>query len=132
MINRMVLQGRLTKDPELKVTPSGVEVCSFTVAWNKEIKGVKKECFLNCVAWRQQGVFVNDFFNKGKGIIVEGELETKKYTDRDGNNRSVIELITDAVHFWDSKGSGQAEQQNPAPVVPMFEEADVSDGDMPF
>lgn len=139
MINKTILQGRLVRDPELKTTASGVEVCSFTVAWSKEYKENKTECFLNCVSWRQTGVFISKYFTKGKEIVVEGILSTRKYQDKDGNNRSTTELIVDQAHFCggkSSEGNVSATQQNfqkaEAPASAQFENANLDDGDLPF
>lgn len=138
MINRMILQGRLTRDPELKTTPSGVEVCGFTVAWSKEYKDNKTECFLNCVAWRQTGAFINQYFAKGKEIIVEGTLSTRKYQDKDGNSRSVTELIVDQAHFCGKKSDDNAfassttEQSNQTVQQQFKGVEDMDDGSLPF
>ena len=80
MLNRVVLQGRLTRDPELKTTRNNIEVCSFTVAWSEKYKDHERKLFCNCTAWRQTGAFVSRYFVKGSPILVEGSLETRKYT----------------------------------------------------
>ena len=103
MINRAVLQGRLTRDPELSTTQSGVEKTSFTVAWSEKYKETETKCFLSCIAWRQTGVFVNQYFKKGQEIVVEGKLSTRSYEDKNGNNRTVTELTVDKAHFCGPK-----------------------------
>lgn len=108
MLNRVVLQGRLTRDPELKTTRNNIEVCSFTVAWSEKYKDHERKLFCNCTAWRQTGAFVSRYFVKGSPILVEGSLETRKYTDKDGRERSVMELICDKVHFCGDKPGGDA------------------------
>ena len=142
MINKTILQGRLTRDPELRTTNTGVEVCSFTVAWSKEYKENKTECFLNCVAWRQTGVFISQYFQKGKEIVVEGTLTTRKYQDKDGNNRTIMELIVDQGHFCGKKSDDSvsassaqysAPQQTQPPIQQQFDSCEnVDDGDLPF
>ena len=132
----MILQGRLTRDPELKTTPNGVEVCNFTVAWSDKYKDNERQCFLNCNAWRQTGVFVDKYFKKGQEIAVEGQLETRKYQDKDGNNRSVTELTCDKVHFCGPKqgGGGQDTYQQPEVVQagPEMEEIELGEDELPF
>lgn len=103
MINKCIIQGRLTRDVEMRQTQSGISVSSFTVAWSEKYKDIETQLFLNCTAWRNTGEFVNKYFKKGQEIIVEGQLSTRKYTDKDGNNRTVTELTVDAVHFCGSK-----------------------------
>ena len=134
MINRTVLQGRLTKDPALNTTSNGVEVCNFTVAWSEKYKETETTCFLNCVAWRQTGAFVKQYFSKGKEIGVEGQLVTRTYTDRDGNNRSTTELVCDKVHFCGKKsdGGGQAMAAHTEANASGFVDAGDDDGDLPF
>ncbi len=151
MLNKTILQGRLVKDPELSNTPSGVEVCKFTVAWSKKYKETESQCFLNCVAWRQTGVFVNKYFTKGQEIVVEGELTSRGYEDKNGNKRTAFELVCDQVHFCGSKSNNSADSASlasapsfPTPesfVAPAkgtgfsvgdFEEIDTDDNDLPF
>ena len=158
MVNHTVLQGRLVRDVELRNTQSGLEVASFTVAWSKKYKDNETNCFLNCVAWRQTGVFVEKYVSKGQEIVVEGELTTRSYEDKQGNKRTATELVVDKVHFCGSKSdnsnSGQADnyqtdntQNVPSQPVPQqqqpqstnnysssaveFEEVE-SDLDLPF
>ena len=134
MVNKMILQGRLTKDPELKNTPSGIEVATFTVAWSKKYKDTETKCFLPCVAWRQTGIFVNQYFSKGQEICVEGELTTRQYQDKDGNNRSITELSVLQAHFCGKKTAGEDKPQTaPAQTFELgeFEELE-DDGELPF
>lgn len=105
MINKTILQGRLVRDPELNTTASGVEVAKFTVAWSEKFKDTETKCFLNCVAWRQTGVFVNQYFEKGQEIVVEGKITSRDYEDKSGNKRTAFELVCDQVHFCGSKAS---------------------------
>lgn len=106
MINKTVLQGRLTRDVEMRTTQSGVSVASFTVAWSKKIKETETQLFLDCTAWRGTADLVAKYFTKGKEIIVEGELSTEKWTDKDGKNRSTIKMTVDQVHFCGNKADG--------------------------
>lgn len=108
MINRSILQGRLTHDPELRTTNSGVSVCSFRVAWSEKIKDNETKLFLQCTAWRGTGEFVAKYFRKGQEIAVEGKLSTRDWTDRDGNNRQTIELTVDNASFCGPKSDNQS------------------------
>lgn len=142
MVNSTILQGRLVRDPELSTTPSGVEICRFTVAWSEKYKENERQLFLDCDAWRQMGVFINKYFKKGQEIIVEGKLETNTYTDSNGNNRSRIKLTVDKANFCgkrDNNFDGQATTQTqPQQSMPIntndYVDADeeVNDDDLPF
>ena len=101
MYNKVILMGRITHDLELKTTPSGANVCSFSIAVDRRFqqKGEeKKSDFFNIVAWRQQADFVTRYFGKGRMILVEGELQTRSYTDKNGMNVRVTEVIADRLH----------------------------------
>lgn len=130
MINQTILQGRLTRDPELRQTGTGVAVASFTVAWSEKYKDNETKLFLNCTAWRGTGEFVSKYFRKGQEIAVEGQLSTREYTDKEGGKRSVIELTADKVHFCGSKQDSGPTAQLADPTAD-FTEVDV-DGDLPF
>lgn len=110
--NRAILMGRLTRDPELKTTTSGINVCSFSIAVDRrfQTKGEERKAdFFNIVAWRQQAEFVSRYFKKGNMILVEGELQTRQYTNKDGVNVNVTEIVADQISFTGSKsesGSG--------------------------
>lgn len=107
MLNKIFLQGRLVADPELRHTQNGVAVASFRLAVDRDFKdretGERKADFINVVAWRQTGEFVSRFFTKGRLAIVEGKLQSRDYTDRDGNRRYAIEVVADNVYFGDSR-----------------------------
>ena len=107
MLNHIVIQGRLTKDPELRRTSSGIPVASFCVAverdWPNKETGEKETDFINCVAWRQTGEFINKYFNKGAMIIVSGRLQINKWVDDQGNNRYTPEIVVDNGYFGGSK-----------------------------
>ena len=114
MLNKTILQGRLVRDVEMRTTQSGVAVASFTVAWSEKYKETETKCFLPCTAWRNTGEFISKYFSKGQEIIVEGQLSTRTYVDKDGNNRSVLELTVDKAHFCGSKSdhSGGGDTSN--------------------
>lgn len=99
MVNRMILQGRLCADPEMRRTQNGTAVCSFRVAWSETVKDRETKLFLNCVAWQGTAEMICKHFRKGKELAVEGRLSTREYEDRDGNRRSVTEMTVDRVHF---------------------------------
>lgn len=153
MLNKIFLQGRLVADPELRRTPNGVAVASFRLAVDRDFKsrdtGEKKADFINVVAWRQTGEFVSRFFSKGRMAIVEGRLQIRDYTDRDGNKRTVAEVVADNVYFGDSRRdsdggnfsspSGGSQSSAPAggaysagPAVDQFAELSDDDGELPF
>ena len=107
MLNHIVIMGRLTRDPELRSTQSGVSVASFTVAVDRDFGGrdggEKQTDFIDCSAWRQTGEFVSKYFRKGSMIVVSGRLQSRKWQDRDGNNRTNWEISADNVYFGESR-----------------------------
>ena len=109
MLNHITIMGRLTRDPELRRTGSGVAVASFTVAvdrdFGKNEAGEKETDFIDCVAWRQTGEFVSKYFTKGSMAVVSGRLQIRGWTDKDGNKRRTAEVVADNVYFGDSKRS---------------------------
>ena len=111
MLNHIVIMGRLTRDPELRRTGSGVAVTSFTVAvdrdFGKSENGERETDFIDCVAWRQTGEFVSKYFTKGRMAVVSGRLQIRNWTDKDGNKRRTAEVIADNVYFGDSKRDGE-------------------------
>ena len=104
MLNRAILMGRLTADPELRQTPNGVSVASFTLAVNRNYsKNAQQQTdFIDIVAWRQTAEFVSRYFRKGQLVAVDGRIETRSYTDRNGVNRKAFEIVADQVHFAES------------------------------
>ena len=105
MLNKTILIGRLTREPELKQTPNGVNVCSFSIAVNRRYKNTEGNYdadFVNCVAWRQTGEFVSKYFTKGSMVAVVGSLQTRKY-EKDGQKRTVTEVLVDEVNFCGEK-----------------------------
>lgn len=107
MLNHIVIMGRLTKDPELRTTQGGTSVASFTVACERDFGAQEKKDtdFIECVAWRQTGEFVSKYFRKGSIIIVTGRLQSRKWQDRDGNNRTSWEIQADHCYFGEKKQS---------------------------
>ena len=107
MLNHIVIMGRLTRDPELRRTGSGIAVASFSVAvdrdFGKNENGEKETDFIDCIAWRQTGEFVSKYFTKGRMIVVSGRLQVRSWTDKDGNKRRTAEVVADTVYFGDSK-----------------------------
>ena len=107
MLNHITIMGRLTRDPELRRTGSGVAVASFTVAVDRDFadkqSGEKETDFIECVAWRQTGEFVSKYFTKGRMAVVSGRLQIRSWTDKDGNKRRAAEIVADNVYFGDSK-----------------------------
>lgn len=107
MINRTIIQARLCKDTELRMTPGGKSVCSFTVAWSEKIKETEHQLFLDCVAWDKNAEFVARNFKKGQEVIVDGKMVTRKWQDKDGGTRQKNELILDRIHFCGPKKDDQ-------------------------
>ncbi len=107
MLNHIVIMGRLTRDPELRSTTSGVNVASFTVAVDRDFgskdSGEKQTDFINCVAWRSTADFMKKYFFKGSMIVVSGRLQIRDYTDKEGNKRTAAEIVADNVYFGESK-----------------------------
>ncbi len=134
--NKVILGGRLTADPELKQTPQGVSVTSFSIAVNRRGKEAQTD-FINCVAWRTAAEFICKFFKKGSSICVVGSVQTRSWTDQQNNKRTTTEVIVDEAHFVDSKADGVSGGAfNDAPAfqtqqAPKFEEI-ASDDDLPF
>lgn len=106
MLNHIVLMGRLTRDPELRRTGSGVAVTSFTLACDRDFKangGEKETDFIEVTAWRNTAEFVHSYFSKGRMAVVSGRLQIRKWTDKNGNQRNTAEVVADNVYFGDSK-----------------------------
>ena len=129
-INTAVIMGRLTADPELKTTASGLSVLSFSVAVerNYQKEGEEKAVdFINVVAWRKTAEFVSKYFHKGSMIAVEGSIQTRKYEDKDGNKRTAFEILANTVSFCGKEASGTPAESTP------FTDTDTSDDEgLPF
>lgn len=142
--NKVILIGNMTADPETKQTTSGVAVCSFTIAVNRKFTKSDNEQsvdFINVVAWRNQAEFVGRYFKKGKPILVCGQLQTRTWTDKDGNKRTATEVVADEVSFAGENSSQSNEKPsqtypNPAAygnALPSQDFEEVGDeGDLPF
>lgn len=115
MYNKAILIGRVATDLELKTTPTGASVCTFRVAVNRNYtkNGERKADFINVVTWRNTAEFVSKFFSKGKAIGVEGTMQTRDYTDKDGNKRSVFEVVADNCFFVADKKAADVEVDAP-------------------
>lgn len=158
MYNKVILVGRLTADPELKQTPNGISVASFSIAVNRSYvsrqTGERETDFLDIVAWRQTAEFVCRYFTKGQPMLVEGSIQTRSYVDKQGQNRRAWEIVADNIRFVESKSAAQereGRQPTAAPAAPAapaavtntpspayssgnvedFAELD-DDGDLPF
>lgn len=115
MLNKIVLMGRLTRDPELRRTQQGTAVASFSLAVDRDYKakGAEKETdFIDIVAWRNTAEFVSKYFSKGRMAVVEGRLQVRSYTDKEGNNRRAAEVVADNIYFGDSKKDGNSGNGN--------------------
>lgn len=131
MLNKCFLLGRLTKDPEIRRTNGGTAVTSFTLAVDRDFKtnGEKNTDFIEVVAWRNTAEFVSKYFSKGRMAIVEGRLQIRDWTDKNGNKRRTAEVVADNVYFGDSKKENKEE--------PEYKQADLAeiseeDGELPF
>jgi single-strand DNA-binding protein len=135
MLNKTIIQGRFTRDAELRETQAGTKVASFTVAWSEKYKDTERKLFMPCVAWGNNAEFACTWFSKGSEVVVEGYLTSRKWQDKIGNSRETIELTVDRLHFCGPKQTGSG-----APVTDTFSldglpegfTAADSDGDLPF
>ena len=132
MLNKIFIMGRLTRDPELRRTQNGTAVTSFTLAVDRDFKnadGTKDTDFIDVVAWRNTAEFVSKYFAKGRMAVVEGRLQLRDWTDKDGNKRRAAEIVADSVYFGDSKrDGGETAQSEPQGGFSEIED----DGDLPF
>lgn len=145
MLNHIAIMGRLTRDPELRRTQSGLAVASFTLAVDRDYSGKdgeeKEVDFIDCVAWRSTGEFVSKYFTKGQMAVVSGRLQIRGYTDKDGQKRRVAEIVADNVYFAGKKENGAQTAQTAqevasyaAPAAPAsdFAMLEDEDGKLPF
>ena len=150
MLNKVILQGRLGSDPELRTTPSGVEVATVNIAVDRDRKdasGERQTDWVTIVAWRNTAKFLSTYFQKGRMILVEGRLQMRNYTDRDGNKRTAAEVVADNIYFGDSRRDGESgggfsysapvynaapSYGTPAPAGDHFAELSEDDGELPF
>ena len=146
MLNHITIMGRLTRDPELRRTGSGVAVASFTLAVDRDFSGKdggeKEVDFIDVVAWRQTGEFVSKYFTRGRMAVVSGRLQIRGWTDKEGNKRRTAEVVAENVYFGDSKkeessggnsyGGGYNAPAYPATPAQDFEELNDPDASLPF
>lgn len=142
-MNIVCMVGRLTAEPELKQTPNGTAVCSFSVAVNRqyaEANGERKADFINCVAWRQTAEFIARYFRKGQNIGLNGTIQTRTYQEKDtGKNRTAFEVVINNAYFVENK-KAEEPQNNPylppvsTPEAQLEDFSNISDdnGDLPF
>lgn len=136
MLNKVVIMGRFTKDPELRRTGSGTAVTSFSMACDRDFKsksGDKETDFIEVVAWKNTAEFVSKYFSKGRMAVVEGRLQIRDWTDKAGNKRITAEIVADNVYFADSKrDSDSAYNAREYEKNPDFAEIIEDDGEIPF
>lgn len=136
MLNKVFLQGRLVADPELRHTQQGTPVASYRLAVDRGYKSKDSNAqntdFVNIVSWRNTAEFVSRYFTKGRMMLVEGRLQMRDYTDKDGNRRVAAEVVTDNVHFADSRKDGSNNEDGSLQESAGFEELADDDGDLPF
>lgn len=151
MLNRIILMGRLTRDPELRHTQTGTAVASFSLAVDRDFRnrdsGEKGVDFIDVVAWRNTAEFVSKYFTKGRMAVVEGRLQIRDWTDKDGGKRRSAEIVADNVYFGDSKRDGAGDfggapasysapmgGRNAAPMGGQSDFAEIGeeDGELPF
>ena len=147
MLNKVFIMGRLTRDPELRRTQSGTPVASFSLAVDRDFKdkttGERTTDFIDVVAWRQTGEFVSRYFTKGRMAVVEGRLQIRDWTDKDGNKRRSAEVVADNVYFGDSRRDGDGGGYSAPGAAPasgysapaegnQFSELSDDDGELPF
>lgn len=131
MLNKAIVIGRMTADPELKQTNSGKSVSSFRIAVNRQ-RDREKVDFLDVVTWGKTAEFVNQWFSKGEPIGVDGRIETRSYEDKNGNKRTAVEIVAEAVFFVGSKSTGKAEEKPAESEQGGFEEVEGDPNDLPF
>ncbi len=149
MLNKVILMGRLTRDPELRRTQSGTPVTSFTLAVDRDFKsqGEEKQTdFIDVTCWQKSAEFVEKWFRKGQLVAVTGRLQARKYTDKDGNNRTAFEVVAEETHFAERKSDSPSYDLPPkaeashntspapalAPSVSSYTELEGDDEDLPF
>lgn len=133
-MNRVILMGRLTKDPQMRTTPQNTSVATFDIAVNRQFakEGQQQADFITCVAWQKTGEFINNFFEKGKMIAIEGRLQSRTWQGNDGKTRVSYEVVVEQAHFCGGKNE---DTQNSAPeeyVENGFTDVEASEDDLPF
>ena len=132
MLNKVFIMGRLTRDPELRTTQSGTAVASFTLAVDRDFKdkstGERAADFIPVAAWRQTGEFVSRHFTKGRMAVVEGRLQMRDWTDKEGSKRTSAQVVADRVYFGDARRAGEGSEA----CGDAFAELPDDDGTLPF
>lgn len=127
MLNNISIMGRLTADPEVRQTPNGVSVCSFTIANDKDFKrDGDAPNWIDCVAWRNNAEFIGKYFKKGSLIVVTGSLQTRQYQDKNGNNRKATEIVVNQQYFAESKKDDADVQAHETPAPQQSGGIDIS------
>ena len=150
MLNKIVIMGRLVRDPDLRRTQAGTAVAAFTLAVERDFKdaatGERTADFIDCVAWRQTGEFVSRYFSKGRMAVAEGRLQLRDWVDRDGNKRRSAEVVVEQMYFGESRSEGGQKSGQPVPKeagyqaaysstgreADEFRELQDDDGELPF
>lgn len=130
MINSVILMGRLTYEPELRTTPSGISICKFQIAVDRNYTAKREERkadFIDITAWRSTAEFVNKYFRKGSMIALTGSIQTANFTDKEGNKRKSVTIVADTVSFCGGKSEGANNAQQFAQPAPTYASADNSD-----
>ena len=141
MLNKVILMGRFTRDPELRSTPQGISTCAFSIAVDRNFvrQGEERKAdFINCVAWRQTAEFISKYFKKGSMVALEGSIQTRSWDDQDGKKRYATDVVVNQVYFAESKRDSQSSMSDdsfaagdfgslPEPISPMG-----TDDDLPF
>ena len=132
MLNKIVIMGRLVRDPDLRRTQAGTAVAAFTLAVERDFKdaatGERTADFIDCVAWRQTGEFVSRYFSKGRMAVAEGRLQLRDWVDRDGNKRRSAEVVVEQMYFGDSRSEGGQKSGQPVPKEAGYQAAYLSTG----
>lgn len=133
-MNKVLLTGRLTRDPELRYTPNNKAVCSFTIATNRPVvrDGEKTADFINCIVWGKTAENLSKYQSKGSLIGIDGRLESRSYDDKDGNKRYVTEVQVEHIEFLGSKSDGQAAAKESNPYEEFGNAIEISDDELPF
>lgn len=133
-MNKVLLTGRLTRDPELRYTPNGKAVCNFTIATNRPVvrDGEKTADFINCIVWGKTAENLSKYQVKGSLIGIDGRLESRSYDDKDGNKRYVTEVQVEHIEFLGSKSDGQAAAKESNHYEEFGNAIEISDDELPF
>lgn len=132
MLNVSIIMGRLTANPELRTTNNGISVSSFTVAVDRPYTKEKQTDFINCVAWRNNADFITKYFTKGQMIAIKGSLQQNSYTDKDGNKRTIYDVVVESADFCGTKEKTEPNVDYSDVDTSEFDEISMGDGDLPF